>query len=93
MPNMHYQERQLQLLRRRFVQWTPWLVQATKASVRISPLGDGKGNAFKVIATWDGGEHEKVFDIGRLLQQGHVSCTRDYARAFVKEVLGKRGIL
>lgn len=68
---------------------------ATKADVQIHPLG--QGNHFKLFATWREGDeektHEKVYDTAYLLRLGHVSCTKDYARAFVKEVLEKRGVL
>lgn len=92
---MHYQEQQLQQLRGRFRTWLPWLKMATKAEVQIHPLG--QGNHFKLMAIWweDGEEkiHEKVYDTAYLLRLGKVGCTKDYARAFVKEVLEKRGVL
>lgn len=64
---------------------------ATKADVAVLPLGSG--NAFKLKATWIGGEHEKTYDGAYLLRLGFVSCVKDYARTFVKEVLEKRGVL
>jgi hypothetical protein len=88
---MHHQERQLQQLRRRFVEWLPWLKNATKADVQVSPVG--QGNAFRLTATWPDGTHTKTYDIAGILRLGRVGCTKDYARAFVKEVLGRRGVL
>lgn len=92
---MHHQEQQLQRLRGRFNAWLPWLKLATQANVQVLPLG--QGNAFKLLATWkeQGQEktHEKAYDVATLLRMGNVGCTKDYARAFVKEVLGKRGVL
>lgn len=94
---MHHQEQQLQRLRGRFSTWLSWLRQATNADVRILPLG--QGNAFKLRAIWKGKDdgqeqtHEKVYDVAVLLRMGNVGCTKDYARAFVKEVLEKRGVL
>lgn len=89
--NMHYQEQVLQQLRRRFSSWLPWLELATKADVQVTPTG--QGNAFNLVARWPGGEHTKVYDIAGVLRMGARSCTKDYARAFVKEVLEKRGVL
>lgn len=89
--NMPYQEQVLQQLRRRFAAWLPWLKIATKAEVRIAPTG--QGNAFKLVAKWADGEHEKLYDVAGVLRQGTRGCTKDYARAFVKEVLEKRGVL
>lgn len=89
--NMHYQEQQLQQLRRRFVAWLPWLKNATKAEVQVHPVG--QGNAFRLEAKWPEGMHSKVYDIAGVLRLGRVGCTKDYARAFVKEVLEKRGVL
>ncbi len=89
---MYPQTRQLQQLKRRFVEWLPWLRQATQAEVTIVSV-DANGG-FKLVAKWrDAGEHEKIYDVAAVLRQGRVSCTKDYARAFVREVLGKRGVL
>lgn len=92
---MYHQEQQLQRLRGRFTAWLPWLKQATYADVRILPLG--QGNAFKIQAKWRADEkeqvYEKSYDIALLLKMGNVGCTKDYARAFVREVLERRGAL
>ena len=88
---MYHQERQLQQLRLRFSNWLPYLRMATKAEVEILPAGTG--NAFIVKATWRDGEHSKAYDAAHILRLGYVSCVKDYARAFVKEVLEKRGVL
>lgn len=92
---MHYQEQQLQRLRGLFKGWLPWMTKATQATVQIHPLG--QGNHFKLLAIWrkDGEEllHEKVYDVATLLRMGKVGCTKDYARAFVREVLEKRGVV
>lgn len=88
---MYHQERQLQQLRSRFRSWLPYLRMATKAEVEVLPAG--VGNAFIIKATWNGGEHVKVYDAAHLLRLGYVSCVKDYARAFVKEVLETRGVL
>ena len=88
---MHREARQLQLLRQRFIQWMPWLRNATKADVVFTPAALN-GN-FTVTASWAGGEHSKIYDAATILRMGRVGCTKDYARAFVKEVLEKRGVL
>lgn len=88
---MYQQERQLQLLRQRFATWLPWLRNATKANVVLTPTG--QGNAFTLTATWRDGEHKKHYDSAAVLKQGRVGCTKDYARAFVREVLERRGVL
>ena len=80
----------LQEVKRRFTLWLPWVRDATKADVELTPLG---GGAFAVVAKWAGGEHRKIFDAAEVLRQGRVRCAKDYARSFVKEVLGKRGVL
>lgn len=89
--NMPYQEQVLQQLKRRFTAWLPWLKLATKAEVHLALTG--QGNAFRIVAKWPDGEHEKLYDIAGVLRMGVRSCTKDYARAFVKEVLEKRGVL
>lgn len=89
---MYQQERQLQLLRSRFVQWLPWLQNATYAECRISPTG--KGNGFIVIASWpENQEYRKVYDASTVLRQGRVRCVKEYAREFVEAVLKQRGVL
>lgn len=88
---MHREARQLQLLRQRFIQWLPWLRNATKSDVSFSPSAMN-GN-FTVTASWADGSHSKIFDAATILRMGRVGCTKDYARAFVKEVLEKRGVL
>ena len=87
---MYQQEQALQRLRRSFDLWLPWLRTATYAAVKISPTG--QGNAFAVTATWKEGEYRKVYDASAL-KQWRVTCTKDYARAFVREVLEKRGAI
>ena len=91
---MHHQEQQLQRLRYRFNQWLPWLRQAARAEVLTQLIGQGPN--FKVTARWieEGVEkqYEKTYDAALLLRIGYVSCTRDYARHFVRDVLEKRGI-
>lgn len=89
--NMHYQEQVLQQLRRRFVAWLPWLKNATKADVQVTPTG--QGNGFNLVAKWADGEHSKLYDVAAVLRMGTRGCTKDYARDFVREVLGKRGVL
>jgi hypothetical protein len=88
---MYQPERQLQQLRQRFAAWLPWLKQALKADVTISPTG--QGNCFVVTARWNDGEHRKVYDGAAVIAQGRVRCTKDYARSFMQEVLQKRGVL
>lgn len=89
--NMYPQQRMLQQLKRSFTQWLPWLRAATYAEVTIATAGPN--SEFKVVARWKDGEHEKVYDIALMSRQGRVGCTKDYARAFVKEVLERRGAL
>jgi hypothetical protein len=89
---MYQQERQLQLLRQRFLNWLPYLQTATMATVRISP--SGQGNGFFLIASWaPDKEYKKVYDVATVLRQGRVRCVKDYARAFIQEVLKERGVL
>lgn len=89
---MYHQERLLQSLRQRFMLWLPWLNNATKSAVTISPLNNG--NAFVLTARWAAdGEYRKVYDAAAVLKQGRVGCTKDYARKFVEEVLRERGVL
>lgn len=91
---MYQQERQLQHLRQRFNHWLGWLSNATKAEVRLSSAGEGKGNAFYVIASWPTDqEYKKLYDVATVLRQGRVGCMKDYARVFVAEVLKERGVL
>lgn len=88
---MYRPERLLQLLRQRYINWLPWIRQATHAKVEVHPLGHG--NSFRVTATWRDGSHEKIYDAAAALSQGRVRCARDFARAFVQEVLEKRGAI
>lgn len=86
---MYQQERLLQLLKQRFVGYIPWLRSITYAEVELRATGHG--NSFTLTARWRDGEHSRLFDAAYVLRQGRVSCTRDYARAFAREVLEKRG--
>jgi len=89
---MYHQERQLQLLRQRFIRWLPYLKNATKAEVRLTSLVNG--NAFYVVATWPPDkEYKKLYDVATVLRQGRVRCVKDYAMVFVQEVLKERGVL
>ncbi len=89
---MYQQERVLQRLRQRYQAWLPWLSNATKATVTIS--SSGNGNGFIVVARWGSdGEYKKLYDAAAVLRQGRVGCVKDYARAFVAEVLTQRGVL
>lgn len=89
---MHQQQRQLQLLRQRFIRWLPYLKTATMAEVRLSaPLSS---SSFYVIATWPPDkEYKKLYDVATVLRQGRVRCVKDYAMVFVQEVLKERGVL
>ncbi len=51
------------------------------------------GNTFDVTAKWPEGEHTKVFDPAWVIRMGRVSCAKEYAMTFVREVLQKRGVL
>ena len=87
-------ELQLRHLRERYQHWIPWLKHALRGDVQISRTGPGE--AFVVLASWRSPAgvpqtHRKEYDLSAV--KTRVGCLKDHARALIREVLEKRGVI
>lgn len=89
MSSVALDEHVLQLLRRRFIDTLPWLCSRSGAVVEVKP--SGRGNSFRLVATWAGGNYEKVYDGAAVRALGRRGCARRLAELFVDEVKKARG--